>query len=567
MYKYIGDSILNASFTVQVPKPLDNRTVVNNIHELYSIPAAYAYLGMTVANIDNGNIYMLVDKTKINQKAGWKASYESIQIITCSYAEYKEWELNTNELFQPIDDTKEYLHQDTYYYIYEDSLPLEDINQEYVKRSDWQELLNQVATKASNNAVIAINQTLAQIVNDYATKQFVIDGYAPLSMFDLQSEQSFIRANFFTKDEALGRFVKFSDLSGGEEIDDDDYIFVTASRYQTDQEALAQYKADLAEELTHFLRVGDDGELGNVIISQIKSPVVNNEQLVVNVTPEGFKVGDDRFAMLSDVPPHVTLTKEQYDALVENDEVDPDTYYHIVGDDDTYVLQSELQSGYYTKTGVESYVAGRTYSKAQIDDIINALSFYTQEQADNKYVTKTSLETTLEDYVTIAMLGGDDMEGQFIFVKASDYQQDQQDLATQREQDLQQIEDDYVKKDSDASLNSLETTTIKNGQNILSLSDVLKLNNKKLALDEDVPVIQVVTQAEFEELTKDPNVYYFIYNTDPELAFVTAQELDNYYTKAQVDILLTPLRNRIQELEELTQSLKARLDAIDGGGE
>jgi hypothetical protein len=167
--------------------------------------------------------------------------------------------------------------------------------------------------------------------------------------------------------------------------------------------------------------------------------------------------------MLSEVPPHVTLTKEQYDALVENDEIDPDTYYHIVGDDDTYVLQSELQSSYYTKTGVESYVAGRTYSKQEVDDIIDALSFYTQEQADNKYVTKTSLETTLEDYVTIAMLGGDDMEGQFIFVKASDYQEDQEALATQREQDLQQIEDDYVKKDSDASLNSLETATIKNG--------------------------------------------------------------------------------------------------------
>lgn len=541
MYKYIGDSILNASFTVQVPKPLDNRTVVNNIHELYSIPAAYAYLGMTVANIDNGNIYMLVDKTKINQKAGWKASYESIQIITCSYQEYQEWEQNTNELFQPIDDTKEYLHQDTYYYIYEDSLPLNEINQEYVKRSDWQELLNQVATKASNNAVITINQTLAQIVNDYATKQFVIDGYAPLSMFDLQSEQSFIRTNFFTKDEALGKFVKFSDLSGGEEIDDDDYIFVTASRYQTDQEALAQYQADLAEELTHFLRVGDDGELGNVVISQIKSPVVNNEQLVVNVTPEGFKVGDDRFAMLSDVPPHVTLTKEQYDTLVENDEVDPDTYYHIVGDDDTYVLQSELQSGYYTKTGVESYVAGRTYSKQEIDNIIDALSFYTQEQADNKYVTKTSLETTLEDYVTIAMLGGDDMEGQFIFVKASDYQQDQEDLATQREQDLQQIENDYIKKDSDASLNSLETDTIKNGQNILSLSEVLKLNNKKLALDEDVPVIQVVSQTEYENLTKDPNIYYFVYNTNANLAFVTAEELENYYTKPQIDSKLVAI--------------------------
>jgi nucleoside-diphosphate-sugar epimerase len=92
MYKYIGDSILNASFTVQVPKPLDNRTVVNNLQELYSIPPAYAYLGMTVANIDNGNIYMLVDKSKIYEKGGWKASYESIQIIACTYQEYKEWE-------------------------------------------------------------------------------------------------------------------------------------------------------------------------------------------------------------------------------------------------------------------------------------------------------------------------------------------------------------------------------------------------------------------------------------------------------------------------------------------
>jgi hypothetical protein len=61
------------------------------------------------------------------------------------------------------------------------------------------------------------------------------------------------------------------------------------------------------------------------------------------------------------------------------------------------------------------------------------------------------------------MLGGEDMEGQFIFVKASDYQEDKEALATQREQDLQQIDNDYVKKDSDASLNSLETSTIKNG--------------------------------------------------------------------------------------------------------
>ena len=567
MYKYTGDSILNASFTVQVPKPLDNRTVVNNITELYSIPSTYAYPGMTVANIDNGNIYMLVDKSKINQKAGWKASYESIQIITCSYKEYKEWEQNTNELFQPINDTKEYLHQDTYYYIYEESLPLEDINQEYVKRSDWQELLNQVATKASNNSVIAINQTLAQIINDYATKQFVIDSYAPLSMFDLNNAESFITTNFFTKEEALGKFVKFSDLSGGEDIGEDDFIFVTASKYQADQKALEQYKQGIADELANCLKVGDAGELDSITIGQIKSKKINDKQLVIDITPQGMSIEGNLIAKLSDVPNHITITKEEYDTLVENGQVNPDAYYLIVGDDDTYVLQSELHSSYYTKTEVKSYIAGRTYSKQEVDNIINSLSFYTQEQINNNYVTKTSLETTLNDYVTIAMLGGEDIEGQFIFVKASDYQQDQQNLANQRQQDLQQIENDYIKKNSDASLNSLEIATIKNGTNTLELSDILKLNEKKLALDEDVPVIKVVTAEEYETLTKDSNIYYFVYNTNQDLAFVTAQDLNSYYTKTQVEVLLVPLKNRIKELETLTQTLKARLDAIDGGGE
>ena len=546
MYKYIGDSILNASFTVQVPKPLDNRTVVNNLQELYSIPAAYAYVGMTVANIDNGNIYMLVDKSKIYEKSGWRASYESIQIIACTYDEYKEWELNTDEHFQPIDESKTYLHQDTYYYIFEDSLPGEEENQEYVKRSDWAELLNTVSGKASNDALILTNQEVARIANEYATIQHVAETYAPLSMFNLENEGSYIRTNFFTKDEALGKFVKFSDLSGGEQMDDDDYIFVTASRYQTDQEALAQYKANLAEELTHFLRVGADGELGNVIVSQIKSPVVNDEQLVVNVTPEGFKVGDDKFAMLSDIPPHVTLTKEEYDALVENNEVDPDTYYHITGDEDTFVLQSDLTRDYYTRTQAESFVSGYTFSQQvitqKIDNVVSMLSnYYTSDKVDASFVKKTDLTTTLADYVTIAMLGGDDMEGQFIFVKASDYQTDMENLARQRNDDLQTIEVDYVKKNSDAALNSLETATIKNGQNTLSLSDVLKLNNKKLALDEDVPVIRVVSQTEYENLTKDPNIYYFVYNTNDNLAFVTAEELDNYYTKPQIDSKLVAI--------------------------
>ena len=551
MYKYIGDSILNASFTVQVPKPLDNRTVVNNLQELYSIPAAYAYLGMTVANIDNGNIYMLVDKSKIYEKSGWRASYESIQIIACTYAEYKEWQQNTDENFQPIDESLTYIHQDTYYYIYEDSLPGEEENQEYVRRSDWSDLLNVVSGKASNDGLARTNQMVQDIIANYVSKEFAQQTYAPLSMFDLEKEDSFIRTNFFTKTEALGKFVKFSDLNGGEDIGDDDFIFVTAARYQQDQEALETYKQGVADELAQCLKVGEDGELDVITVSKIKSKKVNNEQLVIDVTPQGMSIDGDPIAKLSDVPEHVTLTKAEYDELVANDQVNPDTYYHIVGDDETYVLQSDLDA-YYTKTGVESYVAGRTYSKAQIDDIISSLTFDSPEDIANTYVTKVALQDTLAGYVTIAMLGGEDGdEGTFIFVKQSDYNTDKEASAQQREADLQQIEDDYVKKNSDATLNSLETEIIKHEQNILAISNVLKLNNQNLAFEKDVPVIRVVSQEEYEELQKDPNVYYFVYNTDPELAFVLASELENYYTKAQVDSKIVAAMHGIEPEEDI----------------
>jgi hypothetical protein len=51
----------------------------------------------------------------------------------------------------------------------------------------------------------------------------------------------------------------------------------------------------------------------------------------------------------------------------------------------------------------------------------------------------------------------------------------------------------------------------------------------------------VVSQTEYENLTKDPNVYYFVYNTNANLAFVTAEELENYYTKPQIDSKLVAI--------------------------
>lgn len=556
MYKYTGDSILNASFTVQVPKPLDNRTVVANIYELYSIPPKYAYEGMTVANIDNGNIYMLVNKSKIGEKAGWKASYESIQIITCELNEYKEWKANTDELLQPIDPLKEYLHRDTYYYIYEDSLNGQEELQEYVRRSDWMELLNEVTNNRAQ-----VGQLIAAIRSEYSTLEYVNNTFAPLTMFDKDNPESFISnliSEYYTKEEANNTFVTIESLKT-----ENQFIFVTSERYNLDKEAYEQYKQGIAEQLTHFIVTDSNASLNKLVVGQIISPTAGGQKLVIDVTAEGLKVGDKKYAFLNDIPNLITVTKAEYEQLVANDELINDAYYYITGEEDSYVLRSELERDYYNSNSVKGLVYNWSYSKEVIDQLLadiettNNNTYFNKEYIRENYVDNEKLTIVLKDYVSIAMIKNDD---EYIFITKSQYQQDQID------KDLL-IDSTYVKKDSDASLNSLETSTIKNGQNTLLLTDVLKLNNKKLALDDDIPVIQVITAEEYEQITKDPNVYYFVYNTDPNLSFVTAEELGNYYTKAQINSMLVPYQTRISDLEKLVQQLKTRLDALDGGRE
>lgn len=556
MYKYTGDSILNASFTVQVPKPLDNRTVVANIYELYSIPPTYAYEGMTVANIDNGNIYMLVNKSKIGEKAGWKASYESIQIITCELNEYKEWQANTDELLQPIDPLKEYLHRDTYYYIYEDSLDGQEELQEYVRRSDWMELLNEVTNNRTQ-----VGQLIAAIRSEYSTLEYVNTTFTPLTMLDKDDPESFISnliSEYYTKEEVNNTFVTIESLKT-----ENQFIFVTSERYNLDKEAYEQYKQGIAEQLTHFIVTDSDASLNKLVVGQIISPTAGGQKLVIDVTAEGLKVGDKKYAFLNDIPNLITVTKTEYEQLVANDKLINDAYYYITGEEDSYVLRSELERDYYNSNSVKGLVYNWSYSKEVIDQLLadiettNNDTYFNKEYIRENYIDNEKLTTVLKDYVSIAMIKDND---EYIFITKSQYQQDQTD------RDLF-IDSTYVKKNSDASLNSLETSTIKNGQNTLLLTDVLKLNNKKLALDDDIPVIQVITASEYEQITKDPNVYYFVYNTDPNLSFVTAEELGNYYTKAQINSMLVPYQTRISDLEELVQQLKTRLDALDGGGE
>lgn len=72
-YLYKGDAILKGNLLVKSKKPLDSRSIVQNVDELYTIDVSTAYEGMPVVSIDNATIYLLIDESNIGNKKGWKA--------------------------------------------------------------------------------------------------------------------------------------------------------------------------------------------------------------------------------------------------------------------------------------------------------------------------------------------------------------------------------------------------------------------------------------------------------------------------------------------------------------
>lgn len=72
-YLYKGDAILKGNLLVKSKKPLDSRSIVQNVNELYDIDVSTAYEGMPVVSIDDVTIYLLIDESNIGNKKGWKA--------------------------------------------------------------------------------------------------------------------------------------------------------------------------------------------------------------------------------------------------------------------------------------------------------------------------------------------------------------------------------------------------------------------------------------------------------------------------------------------------------------
>lgn len=605
-FKYTGDATLGVGLTVETPKPLDNRTVVDNLEELYSIPEKYAYQGMTVSNIDNGNIYMLIDKSKIKYKEGWKASYESIQIIACTEAEYKEWSANTTENFKPIDESKTYLHAETYYYIYEDSL---DDNQFYLSAEWGKKIEEQLKQKALNTTVVQIRNDLDQTIQNlskYATLEELTANYAPKTDLDLEDPESLLSkalSNHYTKQETDDIFVTKESLRG-EGMEGDDFVFVTKKQYDEDQQAVQS-------ELDKTLKVDGDGSLESITVGQIKSPVIEGEdQLVVDVKSDGLFVGEDQFAMMSDVPNLVTLTEEEYLKLVEDGTLEPDTYYYVydvTNDAKVYITKEYLDQNYHTTHQYQSWVATNYYSKSQIDEIVAGLqklgsyvttedikAYYTSQQVDEKFLTKENAQSTYatqqsltelsgqiaEEYVTKDSLRGDSPEtgdDDFIFVTQNKYQQDQ--TAASQEFNTKLLKSEQIET-SDITIQKIVekevqqgTTeespgdivieqTIESSVNLTTKDNRLLASGKQVALIEEVPKLVCLPQTDYDNLVEnnktENDTYYCTYGEKDiqDTGYVRSEYLtEKYYTKAEVEALI----------QEAVSELQKKIDAIQPG--
>lgn len=351
-YKYSGDAVLGVSLKVDAPKPLDIRTVVSSVEDLYNISADSAYQGMTVACVADGNIYMLIDKSQINQKTGWRASYESIEIIACTSDEYKTWKANTTEDYEPIDETQTFLHANTYYYIYEDSLSDEEVGQEYLKASWGKSIEEQLNKKASLSSVSDIQQKFS----NYTTTEDLQQDYVSVIQLNEKAENYYTKSEVdekFVDQETINNYVTKEDLKG--DSDDDDFMFVTQNQYAKDKEA---QQTQLDTETLNATNVKST----NLEVTDVNSETVNTKEL--NLGESKIVVKDNRLevdsadvAFLSDIPNIVVLTEDEYENLLEKDE---DTYYCTYGQDDIkdtgYVRSEYLLERYYTKSEVEDLI-------------------------------------------------------------------------------------------------------------------------------------------------------------------------------------------------------------------
>ena len=196
-------------------------------------------------------------------------------------------------------------------------------------------------------------------------------------------------------------------------------------------------------------------------------------------------------------------------------------------------------------TGIQELQTTATTLESKIHNILD------QENSTGRLIDAEARIQTIEDvlpkYITEDELAT--LSGGFDFVKPDVYEQDKQTLLNNLTQSI--------------TTESVVTNTINLSGSVITSSDGnVQVDDAKLAKVSDLPVIQVMTQADYDSLdSKDDSTYYYTY--DGDTIYVTKSELDTKVSKLQQDI--TTLLGRITILEgQLEQLLNQSPETPEG---
>lgn len=389
--KYTGDSLLGVSFSVQTPKPLDCRTVVSTTQELYTIPVEIAYEGMSVSNLEDGYIYMLVDKTNITNSDGWVASYKALQLVSCTEAEYTEWKKNTTGQGTAIDSEKPYLHNDTYYYIYEDSIENKDTY--YVNQEQYQRVWNLASSKADNTSFLALQKKVesnnTNITTNYLTKEDATNTYINKSFLEGTAETTLkeVTDKYQTAETSDSKYLKPSNFG----VDDvnTQFSFLNTTAFE-------EYKSTVTEQLDTKITKNSRATLESLMVNTIQNTSGNT----MSIKTDGIFYGTEKLAKVSEVPKWMCLSQEEYKQLETDGALQDDTYYLTYGknaDDSGFVTADLLERQIKS---ISNTIATKATTVALNEEITRAKAAEASITSDvNAKLSKKANSTALNDYV------------------------------------------------------------------------------------------------------------------------------------------------------------------------
>lgn len=561
-----GNIKVTDSFEVTSGIPLDIRCVVKTIDELYALDPKICYAGMGVIVSSQSSLYILrepitgkINEDYIKDSNSWKCPEDLIiEVLTQEQFDKKESEgdINPHMFYYIIEEDVEEPRREDFEdeESYQAALNswLRVLQQKYMSAVWGREIEDLVSKRASVESVESLGKVINEVKNTIQDIQGGDTNTSIKTLGDKVASNTETLNNLTKEDGVIPTIQKEIDVLQDTSVTIDsitiddpskEYIFVKKTAFDA-------YKNQHAQEIATQLTTK------NVITENITFG-----ENIVNTVDNSLTFNGDKVALDKQVPVIELIDIDDYNELTE---VDKNKYYFAYDTDDRYLLASEFEK-YTTSIGttIQSLNSLSNQNKLEIGILsnlttstksnlvyaLNEVHGYVSQLSDvqDSWLREDGLLTVLQknisnlqntiekDYVTIKSITEDDPNVEYIFVKKSEF------------------ESYKINKDLEQS-NQITTNSIILGNIALTSSDFdLLLNEEKVALDKNVPIIELVDSDTFSNKADiDSNTYYYIYDTKDR--YVLESELNNYkaYQTTVVSNLTQTIANNTNSIGDLT---------------